>query len=72
MSRNHPWDESEWRIHRLVELYISAKNANGGNSLSIYGEVSECLDALETGDERGIDQSEQLFGRLRELGGDIE
>lgn len=38
-------------LERLPELYDEAKERSGGNSLTIYGEVSQLLDYLDGTDE---------------------
>lgn len=37
---------TQWN-QRITRLYNEAKRRNGGNSLTIYGEVSEMADILE-------------------------
>lgn len=50
---------------RVRELYDDAKAKAGGNSLSIYGEVSDVLDALERGDDDAEERADNLCGTLR-------
>lgn len=39
----------EGKVDRLMELYDSAKEANGGASMTIYQDVSDLIERLESG-----------------------
>ncbi len=63
----------EGRIDRLMELYDSAKEANGGASMTIYQDVTDLIDRLEDAEfGEDIDADfDALCGRLRGMGGDV-
>lgn len=63
--------QREFYSIRLPRLYESAKAANGGNSLSIYMDVSVCLDHLEDNVYGCVEEADNLCSRLREMGGTI-
>lgn len=59
---------SEWAA-RLNSLYNAAKRRNGGNSLSIYGRVSEMGDYLAGWEE--LPEHYDLGAELNNLAGEL-
>lgn len=65
------FNASQWN-QRITKLYGEAKRRNGGNSLTIYGEVTEMLDILEGVMPPPADydigrELNELAGRLRRV-----